>query len=218
MKRRELFTGGAAALALVLVGGVAHSAGKKKFEALYNGKDLSGWHVQNGKIDVWKSEGPLLVCEGAGGGWLTSDKEYGDFELHVDFKIPKGGNSGVGLRYPGEGDPAHVGMEIQILDDPAPEYKNLQAAQYTGGIYYQVPPKAHPSKPAGEWNHYEIKCEGPRVVIHLNGVLVQDCDVSKETNGLGGHKPLSQRPLRGFVGLQSHTDRVEFRNVEIREL
>ena len=205
-----------AAAALALTGGMAGAAGK--WTNLYNGKNLDGWHVQNGKKDVWRGEGDLIVCQGDGGGWLTTDKEYGDFELRVDWKIPKGGNSGIGLRYPGTGDPAHEGMEIQVLDDPAPQYKNLDPAQYTGGIYYQAAPTAHPEKPAGEWNHYDIRCKGSRVQIKLNGVEIQNVDLDKFTEGRGGHKALAVRPRRGFVGLQSHTDRVEFRNIQLREL
>ncbi len=214
MNRRSFFTAG---MVLAATGGAALAA-DRKWVPLYNGKDLTGWHVQNGTMAVWKVEGNLIVCEGAGGGWLTTDREYGDFELRVEWKIPKGGNSGIGLRYPGQGDPAHEGMEIQILDDPAPEYKNLDPAQYTGGIYYQAAPTAHPEKPAGEWNKYEIRCQGSRVKIKLNGVQIQDVDLDQFTQGRGGHKALAVRPRRGYVGLQSHTDRVEFRNLFIREL
>jgi hypothetical protein len=214
MDRRGLLIGGAAAL---LIGGAAAQAAGK-WVKLYNGQDLTGWHCQNGKIEAWKANGELITCSGEGGGWLTSDKEYGDFELRLEYRIPKGGNSGVGLRYPPVGDPAHDGMEIQILDDPAPEYKNLVPAQYTGGIYYQVAPKAHPAKGPGEWNKYEIRCKGPIVQVKLNGVEIQNCNVDEQTTGAGGHKPLSQRPKRGFVGMQSHGNPVDFRNIELREL
>jgi hypothetical protein len=189
-----------------------------KWTKLYNEKDLTGWHVKDGSAAAWQAKGQMLACMRAGGGWLTSDKTYSDFELKLEFKIPPGGNSGVGLRYPAVGDPAHVGMEIQILDDPAPEYKNLQAAQYTGGIYYQVPPKAHPSKKPGEWNLYEIRCKGDNVYIKLNGVEIQNANMSDYKTGLGGHMALADRPRSGYVGLQSHTDEVDFRNIYIREL
>ena len=86
---------------------------------LYNGKDLTGWHAKNGKIEAWKANGEMISCVAPGGGWLTSDKVYGDFELRLEYRIHAGGNSGVGIRYPAEGDPAHVGMEIQVLDDDA---------------------------------------------------------------------------------------------------
>lgn len=217
MNRRIFFTGGALLLAAVATAPATFA--KDKWEKLYNGKDLSGWHVQNGKLEAWKANGDMISCVEPGGGWLTSDKEYGDFELKIDWKIPPGGNSGLGIRYPGQGDPAHEGIEIQMLDDPAPEYKGkLVDAQYTGGLYYQVAAKAHPSKPAGEWNRYEVRCKGDRVQVKLNGVEIQDCDVSKETMGKGGHKSLAERPRKGFVGMQSHGHQVDFKNIEIREL
>lgn len=217
MNRRTLFTGGV--LLLAAVAAVPAFSAKDKWEKLYNGKDLSGWHVQNGDLSAWKANGDLISCVKPGGGWLTSDKEYGDFELKIDWRIPPGGNSGLGIRYPGVGDPAHDGIEIQMLDDPAPEYKGkLVDAQYTGGLYYQVAAKAHPSKAAGEWNRYEVRCKGDRVQVKLNGVEIQDCDVSKETSGKGGHKSLAERPRKGFVGMQSHGHQVDFKNIEIKEL
>lgn len=221
MNRREFCMAGAAGVCgvLALTGGAREAVARPtRWVELYNGKDLTGWHVMNGKAGVWKAEGELVVCQGDGGGWLTSDRQYGDFELEVEWKIPPGGNSGIGLRYPGQGDPAHEGMEIQVLDDPHPMYKNLHEAQYTGGIYYQAAATAHPEKKAGEWNKYFIRCKGPRVYIKLNDVVVQDVSLDDFTHGWGGHKALAVRPRSGYVGLQSHTDRVEFRNIRIREL
>ena len=191
---------------------------ESKFTPLYNGKDLSGWQAKDGKIEGWKSDGELLSCTGSGGGWLRSEKQYSDFVLKLEFRIPAGGNSGVGLRFPLEGDPAHVGMEIQILDDDAPAYKNLVPAQYTGGIYYQAAAKRGHAKPPGEWNAYEITCRGPFIKIVLNGEVINEADADKYTKGEGGHLALADRPQVGYVGLQSHGSRVDFRNLQIRDL
>src|SRR5581483_8607918 len=97
-RRTFLSMAGAAALC----GGRALSQ-NPGFRPLYNGKDLKGWHVKDGRQDVWQADGPTLRCSGGGGGWLTNDRGYSDFELHVDWKIEPGGNSGVGIRYPAEG-------------------------------------------------------------------------------------------------------------------
>src|SRR5712692_11317387 len=102
------------------------------FESLFNGKDLSGWKVnEGGKMDVWGAEKGLLYVQGGGGGWLMTEKEYSDFELRLEFKMPEKGNSGVALRSPMKGDPAYVGMEIQILDDDwyKANYKGLKPTQ-----------------------------------------------------------------------------------------
>jgi len=53
---------------------------------LYNGKDLTGWHAQGGRIDVWKADGPILSTLSGGGGWLTTADEYGDFELRLEYR------------------------------------------------------------------------------------------------------------------------------------
>ncbi|MFN3650441.1 MAG: DUF1080 domain-containing protein [Armatimonadota bacterium] len=215
---RRFFLAGAAGLLLAAGFGAANAQEGRGFTKLYNGKDLSGWHAKDGKLEAWQANGELLSCVAPGGGWLTSDKEYGDFILRLEYRIGPGGNSGVGIRYPAQGDPAHVGMEIQILDDAAPQYKDLQPAQYNGGIYYQSAAKEKASKAPGEWNRYVIRAQGPNITVRLNGKEIQKINVEEFTKGEGGHKPLAERPRRGHVGLQSHGDRVDFRNIEIREL
>lgn len=185
---------------------------------LYNGKDLSGWDVRGGRREAWMADGDLLSCVGEGGGWLCTSKTYSDFVLKLEYRIPAGGNSGVGIRVPPEGNPAHAGMEIQILDDDADEYKDLVPAQYTGGIYYQAAAKRGAAKPPGEWNTYEITCRGSQITVVLNGQKINDVSVDKMTKGEGGHPALSDRPERGFIGLQSHGTRVDFRNLTIKDL
>lgn len=203
----------------VAVSAGATAAQKPKFTSLYNGKDLTGWHVKDGKAEAWKANGEMISVVAPGGGWLTSDKEYGDFVLRLEYRIRPGGNSGVGIRYPHQGDPAHAGMEIQILDDKADQYAGkLKAAQYNGGIYYQAAPKANPAKAPGEWNRYVIRAKGPKIRVMLNGVELQNINVEEFKTGEGGHKPLAERPRSGHIGFQSHGDEVDFRKVEIREL
>lgn len=188
------------------------------FVPLFNGKDLTGWYVKGGKIENWKVSDGILSSFGKGGGWLTREKEYSDFVLRLEWRIPKDGNSGVGLRYPAEGEVSHGGMEIQILDDDAEKHKNIKPAQHTGSIYYQVAAKQGAAKPPGEWNRYEITCKGLLVVVVLNGIEVVRANLDEHTTGEGGHIPLSQRPRKGHIGLQNHDTGVEFRNIELREL
>jgi len=202
---------------------VAADVASAGFVRLYNGKDLADWQVQRGRLSSWKAEGEILSCVANGGGWLRTSKVYSDFVLRLDYRIPAGGNSGVGLRMPPKLDPAFFGMEIQILDDPDPQYKSIKPAQHTGSIYYQVVAKQGASKPAGQWNHYEITCRGPHVKIELNGQVVVDAMIDQCTKGEGGYKPLSERPEIGFIGLQSHGSQgafhpVNFRNIELKDL
>lgn len=220
MRKRRLSCLLAVCLLLWAAGANASDAVRTDFVPLYDGKDLKGWDVQNGTISAWQANGVILSCVKPGGGWLRTTKMYSDFVLRVDYRIPPGGNSGVGLRFPPKGDPAHMGMEIQILDDDAEVYKqmHLVAAQHTGSIYYQAPAKQGAAKPANEWNSYEITCLGPHVKVVLNGQTVSDVMVDQFTKGEGGHKPLADRPKIGYVGLQSHETHVDFRNIELKDL
>lgn len=208
-------------LSLMLVAGNL-CAEEPKFEPLYNGKDLSGWVAKDGKIESWKAEGDILSCVTGGGGWLRTEKMYSDYVLKLEFKIPKGGNSGVGLRFPAEGNPAHIGMEVQILDDDDEEYKGLKEAQYTGGVYYQAAAKRGHLKPVGEWNTYEITCKGPQVKVVLNGETINDIQVDKYTKAESPenekYTPLSERPETGYIGLQCHDTQVDFRNISVQDL
>ena len=189
----------------------------KGFTSLFNGKDLTGWKVHNGKIESWSADKDkgLLFVKGGGGGWLMTEKEYANFELRLEFKVPKNGNSGVALRSPMKGDPAYTGMEIQILDDPS--YKDLQKWQATGSIYGVVAASKVPTKPVGEWNSYRIVCNGRKVTIELNGEKVVDADLDDHVKKHAESHPGILRKT-GHLGLQEHGGRVEFRNLYVKEL
>ena len=196
----------------------AASADTSGFVPLFNGEDLSGWYAMGGDIDSWAYDGETLSTVAEDGGWLTTEQTYDDFVLRLDWRIPEEGNSGVGLRYPDGSHVAHDGMEIQILDDDAEIHEDIEPAQHTGSIYYQVAAEQGAANPVGEWNTYEITAEGPHIVIRLNGTVIVDANMDEETVGHGDYTPLSERPRSGHIGLQSHDTPVDFRNVEIREL
>ena len=182
MDRRAFCLAGAAA-GFGLLAGKQGRAAEGKWVDLYNGKDLTGWHVKDGKMENWKAEGELIRLLRRGR--RLAHLGQGIRRLRPRHRVADPAGREQRHRNPlprPRGDPAHVGMEIQILDDEAPEYKEkLEPAQYTGGIYYQAAPKAHPAKKPGEWNRYEIRCQGPRIVIHLNGVEIQNVNVEEYT-------------------------------------
>ncbi len=195
------------------------------FVSLFNGKDLTGWQVnKGGNMARWGAENGLLFVQGGGGGWLMTEKEYSDFEVRLEYKMPPGGNSGVALRSPMAGDPAYVGMEIQLLDDNDPRYEKLQKWQYTGSIYGVVPPSKRVVKPAGEWNDIDITAKGRQITIVLNGEKIVDANLDdyKDRVEENKEKKLPAHPglarTGGHVGLQSHDGRVEFRNLRIKVL
>jgi Domain of Unknown Function (DUF1080) len=165
---------------------------------------------------VWGAENGLLYVNGSGGAWLMTEKEYGDFELRLEWKVPPKGNSGVGLRTPFDKiDPAYAGMEIQILDDPG--YKNLRPAQYTGSIYDVVAASKQVNKPVGEWNKYVITAKGPKITVELNGTKLVDANLDDYKAEHGKKHPGILRE-KGHIGLQSHDGRVEFKNLYIKPL
>jgi Domain of Unknown Function (DUF1080) len=193
----------------------------KGFEALFNGKDLTGWKVnKGGNMAVWGADSGILFVNGRGGGWLMTEKEYADFELRLEYKLPRGGNSGVALRSPMQGDPAYVGMEIQILDDTwyleKKNYANLRRTQLTGAIYDVVPPAKEVTKPVGEWNRMDITAKGRRITVELNGTKIVDANLDDYKNRADKHPGLLRE--KGHLGLQSHDGRVEFRNLFVKPL
>ena len=198
------------------------------FKPLYNGKDLSGWHVKDSKFQNWVANGKILLCKKGevgianGNGWLTTDKEYGDFVLRVEWKIPPGGNSGVAIRFPKDGEPAHEGMEIQMLDDKSPDNAKRPPEELSGSLFVEVAPLHKTDKPVGEWNKTEITCKGSMLTVKNNGVETLKLNLD-DLKILHGHhtqyKPVSQRPRKGFIGLQGDRGmQVEFRNILIKEL
>jgi hypothetical protein len=190
------------------------------FLPLFNGKDLRGWKRYDVKNDVWSVADKMIVCSGKpGGGWLGTDRDYANFELRLEYRLKPGGNSGVYIRAPQKGWISRVGMEIQILDDYHPRYANLAAYQYTGSIYHVVAPSRRVSKKAGQWNTLAIRAEGRKVVVVLNGTKIVDADLDhyrKDPQVAKEHPGLAR--TKGRIGLQSHNDRVEFRNLRIKEL
>jgi hypothetical protein len=189
------------------------------FEPLFNGKDLTGWKVnKGGNMKVWGAEDGILYVQGTGGGWLMTEKEYADFDLQLEYKVPEKGNSGVALRSPMEGDPAYAGMEIQILDDVwhKANYKGLRRTQLTGSIYDVVPPSKEAIKPIGKWNKMHIIAKGRHVTVELNGTKIVDANLDDHKKRADKHPGLLRE--KGHLGLQSHDGRVEFRNLYVKSL
>lgn len=196
---------------------------KEGFEPLFNGKDLSVWKglvgnpVSRAKMtpeeleeaqakadevmhEHWKVVEGILFFDGKGESLCTA-KDYGDFELFVDWKIEEKGDSGIYLR----GSP-----QVQIWD-PA------QWPEGSGGLYNNQKGPSKPlkcaDKPIGEWNTFWIKMAGEKVTVYLNNVLVVD-DVVLE-NYWELDKPIYPT---GQIELQAHNSPLSFRNIFIREI
>lgn len=205
-------------LAFVVTGALSAQP-PEGFTPLFDGKSLDGWKP-TGKAAVWTVEDGKIVCTGGGGGYLLTEKEYADFELTCEYRWEKpGGNSGIALRTPPTGDPAYVGMEIQLIDDEGWEGVNkfkLAPYQHTGSIYAVQPAKVQANKPIGEWNKVSIRCQGTKVVVTQNGEELVNADLTDFESKYEKHPGLKRE--KGHIGFQSYNVRVEFRNIGIKEL
>jgi hypothetical protein len=188
------------------------------FTPLFDGKTLNGWKLVRGRGRGYVVEEGVLVCPRDGGGNLFTEAEYSDFVLRLEWRLWAGGNNGIGIRAPLEGDAAYVGMEIQVLDDNGPMYAKLDPGQYTGSVYQVAPARRGFVKPNGEWNTYEIVAGKRRIKVTLNGEVINDADLSKVTDPavLAKHPGVSR--TTGHIGLLGHGTRVEFRNIRVKTL
>jgi len=206
--------------AMMLAGGSCASMqrrawmGSKGHDLLATG--LVGWQQIGGRQDSWGFADGVLSIEQGGGGWLSTIRQYDDFELSLEFKVSAGANSGLFLRAPHTGDPAYAGMEIQILDDHADSYRTLRPNQYTGSIYDVQAPAERASKEAGKWQKMVVLCRGAVVKIYLNGQKIIDTETTYYPYRYDTHPGLERR--RGYIGLQNHGSGVQFRNIRISEL
>ncbi len=194
----------------------SHSAAEadEGFVSLFNGKDLDGWQ---GAVQGYTVEDGAIVCRK--GGNLFTTKEYGDFVLRLEFKVPPGGNNGLGIRTPLQGNPAYAGMELQVLDDEHAMYANLKPYQFHGSVYGVVPAKRGHLRPAGEWNYQEVRAEGSRIQVTLNGNVIVDADLAKiEKPYMDGHDHPGLLNKSGYIGFLGHGSPVEFRALRIKEL
>ena len=195
------------------------------FVALFNGKDLTGWkglvgnpktraemtpeklaEAQNKADDEirahWQVVDGVLVFDGKGKS-LSTAKDYGDFEMYVDWKIKPKGDSGIYLR----GSP-----QVQIWD-------TAQRPEGSGGLFNN---KEHPAKPLkcadkpiGEWNTFRIRMIGEKVSIWLNDELVVDDTVLENYWERPKDKPIYPT---GQIELQNHGNTLYFKNVYLREI
>jgi len=191
---------------------------ENNFTQLFDGTTLKGWTLVGKHGSGYMVKDGMIVCPKDGGGNLFTEKEYSNFAFRFEFRTEPAGNNGIGIRAPLEGDAAYVGMEIQILDNEDPSYRNLRPSQYHGSVYDVIPARRGFLKKAGEWNSEEIRAEGRRIKVTLNGTVILDADLDsvKDPELLKKHPGLAR--LSGHIGFLGHESLAEFRNIRVREL
>ena len=189
--------------------------GEDGFSPIFNGKDLDGWA---GPIGPYQIEDGVLTCPKRGGGTIYTKKVYADFVARLEFKLPRNGNNGLAIRYPGRGDTAYVGMcELQVIDNSGPSFKKLDPRQYHGSAYGMVAAHRGYQRPVGEWNYQQVTVQGSKIRVELNGTTILDTDLSKITKFMG-RKVGGKDRKDGHFGFAGHGSAVQYRNVRIKSL
>jgi Domain of Unknown Function (DUF1080) len=161
---------------------------------------------------------------------IWTKKECGNFILDLEFKLEPGANSGVLVYSTDTKNWIPNTVEIQILDDPAPEWTDAPANWKCGGIFGHSAPQKPALKKAGEWNRMTIRCQGPMISVRLNGELVTDVNMKDWKSGTKNPdgsdipswmpRPLAEMATQGRIGLQGAHGGIptHFRNLKIRPL
>jgi hypothetical protein len=201
-------------LSLMLCAGSCAGTQARDSDLLATG--LVGWQQIGGQEGAWHFENGVLSVTGEKGGWLATHRAYNNFAVQMEFRIPPGGNGGILIRAPLEGDPAYTGLKIQIRDDYAEQGTRLAPFQYTGSISGIQAPSERVSKKAGQWQRLVVFAQGLHIQVGLNGKKIVDTDLSYYTHLADTHPGLLR--TGGHIGLQSQGGPIEFRDIKLREL
>ena len=206
---------------------------KQGFEMLFDGTNLDKWQGDlEGYIPV---NGTIYVSANYGStGNLYTKKEYRNFVYRFEFCfLREGVNNGVGIRTPMGVDAAYDAMcEVQILDHDAPMYANLRDYQVHGSVYGVIPAKRIKHKPLGEWSTEEIRVEGDRIKVTVNGEVIVDGNIRTACKGHNmapagsdtnpytvdhrNHPGMFNK--KGYISFCGHGEGLKIRNVRILDL
>ena len=192
---------------------------KDGFRVLFDGTNMHQW--TGNTVDYLVEDGNMVLYPSRNfGGNLYTKDTFDNFVFRFEFMLTPGANNGLGIRTPKEGDAAYQGMELQILDNEAPVYKDLQAYQYHGSVYGVIPAKRGYLKPTGEWNYQEVIANGDHIKVILNGTTILDGNIREASkNGtMDGKEHPGLLNKSGHIGFLGHGSVVKFRNIRIKEL
>ncbi len=178
--------------------------------SLFNGKDLTGW-----KGEGYIVEDGAIACTPKGRNLMT-EETFSNYILEFDFLLDPGANNGLGIHYPGTGDGAYTGMEIQVLDHTAEKYKDLKDYQFHGSIYTLAAAKKSGLKPVGEWNHQQVTVNGSQVKVVLNGETILEANLEQLSEKNPKHEGVKRRA--GHIAWLGHGDKVSYKNIQIAEI
>lgn len=195
---------------------------KEGFRVLFDGTNMHDWIgntrdyiTENGNMAVRPKPGKSSL-----GNNLFSRDEFSDFILRFEFQLTPGANNGLGIRSPITGNVAYEGMELQILDNEAPVYKDLKVYQYHGSVYGTIPAKRGFLKPLGEWNYQEVIVKGPKIKVILNGTVILDGDITnaRKNGAADGKEHPGLLRESGHIGFLGHGNPLQFRKIRVKDL
>jgi hypothetical protein len=203
---------------------------------LFDGTNTDQWEFRPGG---WVIDNDMLTCRletvtqkngqtrTRGMGYIWTKKDYGDFDLSLQYKLPETANSGVFFRSD-PNNPVQGGFEIQLLDNEGfQKTKGKRDGKNLNGAFYDAKaPLTDPAKPVGQWNDFRLICKGPSIRVLINGVTVVDANVDdwdtarKNPDGSDNKfkTALKELPRTGRIGFQNHGQVAWFKNVRITTL
>ena len=193
------------------------------FKLIFDGASLNGWrgYATETPPAGWKAADGELVREGAGGDLMTVD-QYADFELRLDWKVTRNGNSGIMFRVRTGDEFSYLsGPEYQVLDNAG--HKDGQSPLTSAGSNYAVhAPVKDVTRPVGEWNEARLIVRGNHVEHWMNGVKLLEYEIgSADWNTRVKASKFARMPMygleqRGHIVLQDHGDVVTYRNIRVK--
>lgn len=207
------------------------------WKLLFDGTSTDAWHAYGSRTigTAWKTVNGTLFLDGDSkkqftantGGDIVTNEEYGNFELSLEWKISKNGNSGICFYIKEDRSKYEwmwqTGPEMQILDnDGHADGKIIK--HRTGDLYDLISSSSEPVKKTGDWNHVRIRCFNGKLDFYLNNVNIVSTTLwndgwrSLVANSKFKNYPDFGAYRTGRIGLQDHGDNVWFRNIKIRRL
>ena len=195
------------------------------WKLLYDGKTTNGWRAYNADTmpSGWQSVDGIFTRVSRAADIITKD-QYGDFELTLDWKLGPGGNSGLFYRAVEGLDEIYNGAPEYALLDDAGHPDGKRELTSAGSVHSVYPSPRGVVKPAGEWNTTRLVAKGTHIEHWLNGQKIIEYEqgspdwAAHVAAGKFGRQPQYGKAMKGYIGLQEHGGRAEFRNIKIREL
>lgn len=192
---------------------------KEGFKSLFDGTSMDNW---TGNTTEYVLEDGCIVMhpQEEMGGNLYTKEEFDNFVLRFDFLLTPAANNGLGIRHKiVDKDKGYLGMELQILDNEDPIYKDLKPYQYHGSVYGYIPAKRGSLKPPGEWNSQEVIADGNKIKVIVNGTVILDGDLKEATKDIPSDKiQAGLFEKKGHIAFLGHGSVVKFKNIRIKPL